>query len=356
MYLKHLNIRNFRSYGSAQLRFDRGVNYIIGGNAQGKTNLVEAVYYLSTGRSFRTNRLSNLIKWGLPAFRIKAGIVNGESTFSIDVAYRPRGASLILDGRRARRMGDLVGLLNTIIFCPEDIYIVKGTPYMRRRFIDIHISQLYPAYLRALSRYGRVLKQRNGAIRRGRRHLAHWDEQLVECGLEVMRVRAHYIEKICGMAREAYLRIKPDEKLLLTYRSLYSRLGDGKEGQDYHDALKSAWPVEEKRGTTLVGPHRDDIFITINGRDARHFASDGQRRSVIIALKVAQFLLVREVLGKVPLLLIDDPLAELDSDRRGAVMPFFSGGAQCIITATDDEGLLPGKRFRVRAEKVEEIA
>ena len=355
MYLEELNIRNFRNYVSSSIRFGRGVNYIIGGNAQGKSNLIEAVYYLSTGRSFRTNRIFDLIKWGANAFHVRAGVADGENVSSIDVVYQPHRASLKLDGMRAGRMGDLVGILNTIIFSPEDLYIVKGSPGIRRRFIDINISQIHPAYLRALARYGRLLKQRNAAIRSGVRHMAHWDEQMVEFGIEIMRARARYIEKLCELARDAYSGIRTDEALHLTYRSLYSRLAGGKEVRDYHGAIRTARPIEEKRRTTLVGPHVDDIDITINGRDARNFASDGQRRSIIIALKLAQFKLVKDVLGNAPLLLIDDPLAELDIERRRAVMPFFSAGVQCIITTTEEDRLMPGRRFMVSAGVVEEI-
>jgi len=355
LYLKELSLRNFRNYGSAILRFDEGVNYIIGDNAQGKSNLIEAVYYLSTGRSFRTNRMGNLVRYGLPSFRLKAVVGEGGTTSSIDITYQREGVSLTIDGRRARKMGALIGLLNTIIFCPEDLYIVKGSPYLRRRFIDILISQLYRPYLVELARYGRVLRQRNEALRKGGRDIDHWDRQLLEHGLEVMRVRAGYLEKLGVAGQEAYSRIRPGERLCLAYDSLYTKLDGQKEG-GYRDALASVRAAEARKGTTLVGPHRDDIVITIDDRDARHFASDGQRRAVIVALKYAQFVLSQDLLGRAPLLLIDDPLAELDIERRGAVMPFFSRGVQCIITSTSEEGLLSGKRFRVSGGTAEEIA
>lgn len=355
MYLKELNLKDFRNYESACLRFDRGVNYVIGENAQGKSNLIEAVYYLSTGRSFRTNRVANLVHWSRRAFRLGATVGEGESTTSVDLSYSGDGVSLTIDGRRARKMGDLIGILNTIIFCPEDLYIVKGSPYLRRRFIDILISQLYRPYLVGLARYGRVLRQRNEAIRRGGRDLYHWDRQLLECGLEVMKVRARYIERLGTEGRAAYSRIRPGEMLDLAYDSLYSKIQVAQEG-GYREAMMSVRDAEVQRGTTLVGPHRDDIVITIDGRDARYFASDGQRRAVIIALKSAQFVLAREVQGSIPVLLIDDPLAELDIEKRAAVMPFLSNGVQCIITSIGEEGLLRGKRFRVDGGRAEEIA
>jgi len=355
LYIEELNIRCFRNYGLARLHFDRGINYIIGGNAQGKSNLIEAIYYLSTGRSFRTNRIANLVKWGTPAFQLKAGITRGAGISSIGLLYQIGRTYLTLDGRRARRMGELLGILNAIIFCPEDIYIVKGSPYIRRRLVDIHISQLSPLYLGSLVRYGRVLRQRNEAIRRGGGRLSHWDRQLVENGLEVMRARARYIERLNALAQEAYGKIRPGEGLLMRYKSLYSDLAPGKEERCYHDGLRSARVHDEKMKATAVGPHRDDIVITIDGRDARCFASDGQGRSVIIALKMAQFMLVKEVAGEAPILLVDDPLAELDAGGRGAVLPFFTERVQCIITATGEDGLLPGKRFMVKAGSIEDV-
>lgn len=353
MYLKELSLKNFRNYESARLLFASGVNYLIGSNAQGKSNLIEAIYYLSTGRSFRTNRIGNLVRHGCSSFRIKAVVGEGEGVSTIDISYGAKGVSLTIDGRRARKMGALIGLLNTIIFSPEDLYIVKGSPYLRRRFLDILISQLHRPYLVELARYGRVIRQRNEALRRGEREITHWNSQIIASGLGVMNARSGYLERLAPNVQEAYSAIRPGERLELAYDSIYRTLGREKE-RAYEEALEATRDSERRKGYTLVGPHRDDLLITIGGRDARHYASDGQRRAVVVALKYAQSRLSKEMTGRVPLLLIDDPLAELDVVRRGAVMPFFSNGFQCIITSTSEEGLLPGKRFGVREGRVRE--
>ena len=335
MHLEHLRLRDFRNYARLDAEFAPGLHLLLGNNAQGKTNVLEAVYLLATLRSFRGVGGAQMIRHGRKAYFV-GGRVAHQGRRDIKMHWSPSHRSLTLDAQPVRRLTDYLGVLRTVVFCAEDLQLIKGTGRIRRRFMDLLLSQTQPTYLPLLQRYTRALRSRNALLKQSvldESALAGFSEELVKAGQEIVRLREELVPRISPLARLSCRRITHDAEEL---RMEYQRSAK----QDLAVALAQSKRRERSYGTTLTGPHRDDLQLTLNGRSASQYASEGQKRSVALALKMAQAEYLTGIHGSPPVLLIDDVMGELDAQRRSGFLPLLErshhAGGQAFMTATEE--------------------
>lgn len=347
MNITRLKLSNFRNYESESIELSPGLNVITGENAQGKTNLLEAVFFCTFARSHRTASDGRLIRHGAPAFYIGVDLKSGTGTSRIEVKNPSDGPRrLFVNGSQLRRVGDLMGTLNSVMFAPETLNIVKGPPAERRRFIDMALSQLYPAYFFSLQQYNAALKQRNALLKDRKLsldmdRLLMWDVQLAALGADIMERRARFMEGLSGEAARIHSVISGGERLRLEY--VPSVKPDPDAEQAIRGALKAGACEDARRGFTGIGPHRDDIAVIVDETDARCFGSQGQQRTAALSMKLSEIAVALSARGEPPVLLLDDVFSELDSGRRRALLD-AAEGCQCLLTCTSLEGL-EGKRF-----------
>ena len=342
MRVKSLSLSQFRNYEQALIEPDAGGTVFTGPNAQGKTNILEALHLCCLGRSHRTSRDEELIRWGQPCARAAVTTEQRDGTHEVSVALSRAGRRrkvVRIGARQAERIGELLGHVCGVLFSPEDLQIVKSGPAERRRFIDMQLSQLRPAYFYALQRAMRTLNQRNALLRDIARDpslistLDMWDEQLAQCGALIAENRREAIGRLCELAASAHASLTGGrEQLSLRYLSPFAQAQDVREAMlaRLHDARSE----DLRRMTTSVGVHRDDIGITIDGKDARLFASQGQQRSAVLSLKLAQLELAMHERGEAPVLMLDDVMSELDPSRRRQLIERIDR-VQTFVTCTD---------------------
>lgn len=362
MRIIHAKLNHFRNYTGCEFDPCPGVNVLLGDNGQGKTNLLEAMYLCCTGRSHRTRQDRDLIRWEADFASVYVQAEKSDGSHEVEVILPAMGKRRIkIAGREAARSGELMGHVTGVLFSPEDLRTVKDGPAERRRMVDMTLSQLRPAYYYALQRYNRALKQRNEALRACAINAALlstldlWDEQLAAAGAELMRHRRAYIEKLSAAAEETYAEIADGrEKLCVRYQPSVSS-GDGV--QDNLDALFAARETDLRRLTTSVGAHRDEVLLTVNGREARSFGSQGQQRTAALSLRLSELMVMKEEMGEWPVLMLDDVMSELDPSRRRQLIARLEG-IQTIVTCTDAEDLAGaeiGAAWRVQGAELEKV-
>ena len=377
MHVKHLSLTNFRNYERLELDLPARVNVLQGENAQGKTNLLEAIYYLATTKSPRASSDRQLMHWDadrevIPHTDVQAVFVRAQDEHSISVTLAkerrpgdPPEAGIFrkrfrLDGVPRRAM-DIVGRLNAVLFLPRDIILVSGSPSERRRYLDVSLCQIVPLYCRTLARYNRIVSQRNALLRQIREgasrpdELAYWNEQLAKLGAFVLWQRLWAVGQLQPEADRVQRTLTNDqERLGLVYRdSVAARLEPGEdltvlsiapEQQEAQlerlqaallKALQVAQREEIGRAVTVVGPHRDDLRFMINDVDATVYGSRGQQRLVAVALKLAEVRMMCQQTGEMPVLLLDDVISELDQQRGRLLLEAIADAEQVLITTTD---------------------
>ncbi|MEN6357858.1 MAG: DNA replication/repair protein RecF [Armatimonadota bacterium] len=369
MHINTLNLTNFRNYENLEIKPDIGLNVLVGMNAQGKSAVLEAIYLLATSKSHRTSRDMDLIRLGEGVAWVCAEAVRSErNDVILEIALsRTEAKTVKINKVKHLKIGDIVGQLNAVIFSNSDIEMVRGEPSLRRRFLNLEISQVSPQYIYALGRYKRVLSQRNNLlkeIKSSRLQSADidaWDGQLAEYGAVIISRRAKFISFLAESAARIYSSLTDNaEELKVTYKP---NIDAGLKSSEKETAAKFAKiliarrEMDIMRGTTTSGPHRDDISLSVNGLAAREFASQGQQRSIAIALKLAEIDLMSQSVGESPVVLLDDVMAELDDARRARVLEVTLGRCQTFITTTSlDEigrsGVDRAKVFDVRSGKV----
>jgi len=349
VFLSTLALKNFRNYESLALSFSQGLNVIYGQNAQGKTNLLEAIYFLSTGRSHRTSHDQELIREGTSGLSAKAlvsrktGDLHLELNCGLDIRKQVK-----INGVAEKKITRLVGGLTAVFFSPDDLQLLKGAPSGRRRFLDIELSQVSQNYLHNLIRYTKVLNQRNHLLKQMPHDLvllSVLSQQLVEFGAQLILRRANAVERLAPIAAEYHSTIADHQETLeMHYQSYGIEKGQYKSLEEISSMLaaqiRQRQPDEIRRQVTLVGPHRDDIGFTIANRDARFFASQGQQRTAVLALKLAEIEFMKQETGEHPILLLDDVSSELDPNRRHFLLKAVEDGLQTFITCTDLEDLM----------------
>ncbi|MCX8037274.1 MAG: DNA replication/repair protein RecF [Candidatus Sumerlaeia bacterium] len=355
MMLCELTIEGFRNLRQVALELSPGVTLFWGRNAQGKTNVLEAVHYVATGRSFRTRYDRECLPWdseGPAVARIEARIERGGVAHHLAISLTERAKFAWLDGKALGRLGDLLGHLMVVVFTPDDIGLAAGSPVLRRRYMDMALAQVSPIYLAHLQSYVEALRQRNTALRTadsslqadGTGGLDVWAERLVAHGVEISLARRSAIGELAMLARELYGQIAPsDGPLVLEYRS-----GSGIGGNDdrfaaaerFRARLLESAAIERARRQTGIGPHRDDFILRIGGKDVRYYGSQGQQRSAALALRLAEVKWMSHKTGESPLLLADDLGVELDSERRQRLLALFRTGVQTLATTAGDPEIL----------------
>lgn len=364
MRLTHLALHNFRNYVRLDLDLRSGVTVLLGDNAQGKTNLLEAIYYLATSRSPQAGADRELVNWlateqePLPYARLVGRVARDAGEMAIEITLTQQGNNgtryrkqIRLNGVAKRAM-DLLGQLNVVLFVPEDIALVFGSPSRRRRYLDATLCQIDPPYCRALSRYNQIVTQRNALLRDLRERggdpaqLTFWNERLVEHGAYLVARRREALAALGKLARAVHNELTDGvEQLHLRYEPSVELDGQASAdaiGEAFQAQLQTLCRREIAAGVTLVGPHRDEVRFLINDMDAGVYGSRGQQRTAALALKLAEVDLMQHETGECPVLLLDDVLSELDAHRRSFLLHALDDGPQQAIVTTTDLHVLPG--------------
>ena len=355
MWLTQLTCRCFRCLGDIEFAPGPGLNIVHGDNAQGKTSLLEALLYVCTARSHRTQQERELVRHGEEGFSITARAERSDREVSLEAHYWQKAKRFKVNGVSQTRISDILGRINTVFFSPEDVGLIKGGGSPRRRFLDMEISQINAPYLAALQQYRQVLKQRNSLLKHPRPDVAMlevWDAQLVGPGETLMRERARFVAALSELAATAYGRIATQEDLQLTYTP------DVDEAGSFEAALARSRDTDIRRRQTMRGPHRDDIEIVIAGKSARVYGSQGQQKSAALALKLAEIDLIHDQTGEYPILMLDEVLAELDAHRAQHLFESLVDKVQCLVTTTEREltekiGGRPYRRYQMTRGELE---
>ena len=335
MHLAHLRLRDFRNYARLDADFAPGFHLLLGNNAQGKTNILEALYLLATLRSFRGIGSAQMVRHGAKGYFV-GGHVVGKATNEVKMYWSATERKLALDGRPVTRLTDYLGTLRAVAFCTEDLQLVKGAARGRRRFLDLLLAQTQPGYLALLQRYAKALRARNALLKQraaDEAALEGFTRELVALGLQLIKARHELLPRLSPLARLAYRRISNDaEELRLEYQPSVK--------QDFAAELARHRERERAFRATLIGPHRDDLLLLLNDQPAAQFASEGQKRTLAIALKMAQAEYLTGIHGAPPVLLIDDVMGELDLQRRSGLLPLLErthhASGQIFMTCTDE--------------------
>jgi DNA replication and repair protein RecF len=358
VHLAHLRLRDFRNYARLDVSFLPGFHLLLGDNAQGKTNILEAIYLMATLRSFRGVGSAQMIRHGARGYFVGGKIV-GQGEREIKMFWSARERNLSLDGQPVKKLADYFGALRTVVFCTEDLQLVKGTARARRRFLDLLLAQTHPFYLPLLQRYMHTVRARNALLKQrsaDETALESFSQELVKLGNEIIRARRELVPKFSPLARLAYRRISNDaEELRIEYQPSVKN--------DFAVELAQSRAREKTFRATLVGPHRDDLQLLLNEKSAAQFGSEGQKRTLAIALKMAQAEFLAGIHGSPPILLIDDVMGELDVKRRSGFLPLLEHArktnGQVFMTATEENWPRElGKelqRWRVEAGSLQKV-
>ena len=343
MKLTELNLHHFRNYDEAQVEFSPQINVLIGENAQGKTNLLESIYVLAMTRSHRTNNDRELIEFGKDAAQIKGTVQRELGSLKLELDIGKHGKKAKANHLEKARLSEYLGQLNVILFAPEDLALVKGAPTVRRRFIDMEFGQVSPKYLHDLTQYRDILKQRNRYLKQLQSHEAQdqlylevLSEQLAAVGGSIISQRVKFLSELEGYAQELHQSITQGrENLTFEYSSAVkdaSTLTEVELSEALMDLYRQNQSKEIFQGTTLYGPHRDDVRFLINHKNVQTYGSQGQQRTTALSVKLAEIDLMKNQTGEYPILLLDDVLSELDGARQTHLLKTIQDKVQTFLT------------------------
>ncbi len=359
MVINSIALNNYRNYLSEEISFSEGINILYGDNAQGKTNILEAIYMLATTKSHRTSKDKELINLDNNEGHIKAQINKRDINYRIDIHLRKnKSKGVAIDKIPVKKTSQLMGMVNVVLFSPEDLDIIKDGPSERRRFMDMELCQLSKIYYNNLSNYNKILNQRNNLLKNiyydksQLDMLDVWDAQLVEYGIKIIKDRNNFIDKINDIILDIHKKLTGDKEIIkIIYEKNVSE-------EDFSRELILKRDVDLRYQNTQVGPHRDDIAFIVNDLNVKTYGSQGQQRTAALSLKLSEIELVKEIIGDNPILLLDDVMSELDSSRRNSLLSSIND-IQTIITCTgyDDfikERLTIDKVYQVSKGKVQQ--
>lgn len=342
-WIHRIELVGFRNYQHESVTLGPGFNLVTGANAQGKTNLLEALYLLSTTRLLRGRRDHEAIRDGDSKMAVSAWLRETETELKITLEKGGRKRAL-LNGMSLPRAADLMGRLPSVTISTADLLLVRGDPSDRRLYLDLELSGLFPAYLRAFTLYRRAVEQRNALLKHSREHpvssmqFEPWELEIAQAGAEIRQYRRRHVEELSREAAVAHGLIGDGEHLALGI----DQADTGDDAQSLREGLEQTRIADIARGSTSLGPHRDDLSIWVDGRDARHFASQGQQRTAVIAIKLAGIPIGQRIFGKPPLLLLDDMLSDLDANRRQRLTDVVvSQAGQALLTCTEADAAGP---------------
>ena len=375
MFLKNLQLTNFRNYKDCSIDFDSMKTLVVGENAQGKTNILESVYYLSHNDSYRIQKDNELILWEESFCKIKGDVTKYDMDLSLEIIINPPSRKILkVNDIKKTKSSDFLGNIVSVNFCVDDLLLIRGVPQDRRKWIDSSISSIYPAYKDRLEKYNKIRNHRNNILKDNKlnpqssliKTLDAFDEQLVITGSNIVYLRLKYLKELYSIAKEKHKIIAEKESLSIVYQSSVfedvdiSRYEDFKIediSKNFEEKIADRRQEEIIRAQTLVGPHRDDIKFFINDFDAFSFASQGQQRTIVLSLKLSELDIIKEKIDEKPILLLDDVLAELDKTRQNFLLKSIDSDIQTIITSVDilsfeKEFLKDVKIYRVKDGKV----
>lgn len=340
MILEALSLRNYRNYEKADLVFEQGIHLITGNNAQGKTNLLEAISYLSTTRSHRTGDDQDLIKEGSEAFVLRSTVKKEGKTIELRVALNEQGKNLFLYQTPIKRVSDYIGEFNAVLFCPDDMSLFQASPRVRRRFIDMELSKLSKAYTRVLNEAGKLLKERNAYLKQERIDDAYLDvltEQLIEKQVIIIRQRQRFLYDLLENCKEFYEDLSQDHTELSFHYQSCVPYSDDRAVLKQRLCEKYQRNKERDRflKQTTIGTHKEDFMFLINGKELSSYASQGQKRSVLLSMKIGIVYMIHTLIQEYPVLLLDDVFSELDEHRKQKLLTSLPKDVQIFITTTD---------------------
>ncbi|MGE5605606.1 MAG: DNA replication/repair protein RecF [Bacteroidota bacterium] len=344
MYLNQLELRNFRNYQELKLKFSEQINVFIGKNAQGKTNLLEAIALLCLGKPIRTKKDNELIKWGTDHCFCRGQFQENDNYTLVEVGIGVKEKRIKINGQAVKN-NSVFGQIPIVIFSPDDLQLVKGAPQERRDFIDIYLAQIEPKYRFVYYNFFKVLQQRNRLLKQGfvdRGELDAWNEQLIEKGTKVIKYRNSLINSVKPFIGAAQQTISGDKEFLnLEYVSFNNQIIPNDETEiksKFQEELLKVKDYELQRGMTLIGPHRDDLRLTINHEiELRSYGSQGQQRTAALALKLGLVEKIKEARGMYPLILLDDVMSEFDDHRKQHLLQLLISSSQTFLTSTSKQ-------------------
>ncbi|NLI57026.1 MAG: DNA replication/repair protein RecF [Clostridium sp.] len=346
MYIEQLELENFRNYKKIKTSFSKNINIIYGENAQGKTNIIEAIFLCAAGRSHRTSKDKELININSNKFKVKLLLNKDNKKKEIEYLYELGKKQILINEVPIRKMANLMGNLLAVIFSPEDILIVKEGPSLRRRFMDITISQLRPSYFYNLQQYNKILNQRNNLLKEIQQNkslietLDIWDEKIAQVGSEIISKRKKFIDKLSKISKEKHYNLTDNcEQLEIKYKTFLEEIDLKNKENIKNEIIKKiskSRNLELKRCITAIGPHRDDFDIIVNGLPLKNFGSQGQQRTAILSLKLSEIEIIKEETDEYPILLLDDVMSELDNKRRKFLFKNLTK-MQTFITCTEKD-------------------
>ncbi len=349
MIIKSLELENFRNYKSLNIEFDKGVNILYGDNAQGKTNILEAIYVSATTKSHKGAKDKEIINFEAEEAHIKTYLDKEGLERRVDMHLRKsKSKGIAIDTVRLKKAAQLLGLLNVVFFSPEDLSIIKDAPAQRRRFVDMELCQLDQSYLYDLNQYNKIIAQRNKLLKDMynnqdlKNMLGIWDMQIITYGQKIIKRRRLFVDQLNEIIDDIHFKLSGGKERIKVEYALYV------SEDNFEEMLKKAREKDIKLKSTSVGPHKDDFIFIVNGIDIRTYGSQGQQRTAALSLKLSEIELVKKITGDNPVLLLDDVLSELDSNRQNHLLNNI-GDIQTIITCT---GLEDFVNNRIKINKI----
>ena len=329
MYISHLHLVHYRNYLNQSFEFDRGINYIVGKNAQGKTNLLESIYYCSTTKTHRNVDDVSCIYEGYDAFRIDAAVIKKNRKVDLTAIYSKSGKNLYLYRNPVKKVSDFVGFVNAVIFSPNDMNIFSAQPRFRRRFMDIELSKCSKTYIFTLNEFYRILKQRNAYLKTeniDHDYLSILDEKCADLQCIILRQRYKFLHELAN----------DSTKFSIVYKTFVHIADESQMKEEIKTIYKNNFQRDLFLKTTEKGIHKDDFVLMIDGKDADDYASQGQKRTILLALKVGIVKLIEKIIDDEPILLLDDVFSELDEERRRKLLDLLPKNIQIFISTTEE--------------------
>jgi DNA replication and repair protein RecF len=350
LFIEEIELTNYRNYEKISILFEDKVNVILGENAQGKTNVMESIYVLAMAKSHRTSNDKELIRWDEEYAKIEGRVQKRNGPLSLQLVISKKGKKAKSNHLEQQKLSQYVGNMNVVMFAPEDLNLVKGSPQIRRRFIDMEIGQVSAVYLHDLSQYQKILHQRNHYLKQLQTKRQHdqtmldvLTSQLIQAAVKIVKKRFEFLVLLQKWAEPIHHGISRGlERLQIEYNPSIEVLETtdlSKMIDVYDEKFAKIREREIERGVTLAGPHRDDLAFFVNGKDVQTFGSQGQQRTTALSLKLAEIELIHSEIGEYPILLLDDVLSELDDFRQSHLLNTIQGKVQTFVTTTSVEGI-----------------
>ena len=358
MIIKKLSIKNFRNYDSLNISFNPKINIIYGENGVGKTNLLESIYLLALTKSHRSFLDNNLIKKNKEFSNIKGDFIINEILSKFEINLLENKKVIKKDNDEVKKISDYLSIINIIIFYPDDLQIIKGSPNERRNYLDIELSQIFNNYIEVLIKYNKILKMRNNylktSIKFDNNYFDVVTDHLIDYALILTKLRKKFINKINEKCSKIYEELTGLKKFNIKYISNYSNKETKEEIKKMYDDIKNQ---ELKYNLTMIGPQKDDLEFYIDDKNIKNYGSQGQQRMAILALKLSELEIIKELKNETPILLLDDVLSELDIEKQNKLLKFIKNNSQVIITTTDLENieeniLKKSKKIHIKEGKI----